>query len=117
MITQRWRQLWEGVTEKITKVNKGIGIRENFQRGRGSKSIQIVQIVHRIAWIDRFLTNIKFLHAGKLLEVLFYICNRVLNVGSGGGGGDKNCKILDDVICERPYSHVPNKSAAKNKSA
>ena len=38
-------------------------------------------------------------------------------LGLGEEGGDKNCKILDDVICERPYSHVPNKSATKNKSA
>ena len=107
-----------GGYRKITKVNKGIGVRENFQRGgRGQKHPNCPNRPLNCLIQPIFDKHKKFLHAGKLLEVLFYIRIRVLNVGSGGGGGDKNCKILDDVICERPYSHVPNKSATKNKSA
>ena len=51
---------------------------------KGGQTIQIARIAPQTARIDQFLTHVKFLHAGKLLEFLSNIRNRVLNGGSGG---------------------------------
>ncbi len=60
-----------------------MGVRGNFQRG-GGQTIKIARIAPQIARIDRFLTRVNFSHAGKLLEFLSNIRNRVLNGGMWG---------------------------------
>ena len=51
---------------------------------KGWQTIQIARIAPQFARIDRFLTHVKFSHAGKLFEFLSKIRKRVLNEGSGG---------------------------------